>query len=40
MSNAPGTSRTRGASSAGITIVAPASRGTTSIVRRSSGIAV
>ena len=37
--NTPGCSTTRGASSRGMTIVASPSRGTTSIVRRSSGIA-
>ena len=37
--NTPGCSTTRGASSRGITIVASPSRGTTSIVRRSSGMA-
>ena len=37
--NTPGCSTTRGASSRGITIVASPSRGTTSIVKRSSGIA-
>ena len=37
--NTPGCSTTRGASSRGMTIVASPSRGTTSIVSRSSGIA-
>ena len=37
--NTPGCSTTRGASSRGMTSVASPSRGTTSIVRRSSGIA-
>ena len=38
--NTPGCSTTRGASSRGITIVASPSRGSTSIVSRSSGMAV
>ena len=38
-SNTPGWGTTRGASRRGMTIVASPSRGTTSIVNRSSGIA-